>query len=331
MAKISAETFSKCGDKFLGQSYSKMDCQKFVENAMREAGLNMDLAGSNTWLREVNKNGWIGSPEECKAKFGHVPTGALLFIRAFDGGEPAKYQGDGLGNASHIGIVTHRSGAAMVQHAQEEGICVGNEVNFGDGAIHSSGSRGMVCTSKFADKTISGGGWNIIGLYKKFSYGAAIDAILDGGSGPEPEPEPIDPDDPGEGDTPMTGVVWSENGNPVNFRVGPSTKQKLVGKVPCGNEIEILEIVNKNGVEWVHGTAEDEEGRRRTGYMMSEFVSVDDRYDDGDIPDEPFEPGEDPDNESVTITLSLTVEEAVEVLPVLEKLVDAIVSKVGRG
>ena len=188
MSKYSAEEFSLAGDQFLGQLYSNMDCQTFVENAMRQVGLDMNLKGSNAWYREVRKNGWVGSPEECKKKFGSIPKGALLFIHVFDGGEVARGYKDGLGNAKHIGFKTGRSGSDMVRRAKEAGASNADKYNYGDGAIHSSSSREHVATSKFADKTISGGGWNTVGLYNKFSYGEKIDSILDGIS---PSPEPI--------------------------------------------------------------------------------------------------------------------------------------------
>ena len=85
---------------------------------------------------------WTGTPEECKAKFGGVPKGALLFILENDGGERARGYYDGLGNASHIGVYT----------------------GIGQGAVHASSSKGKVCESKFAGKTIRNGGWNRSGL-----------------------------------------------------------------------------------------------------------------------------------------------------------------------
>ena len=61
--KYSAVEFSLAGDKYLGRSYEEMDCQAFVERCMRDVGLKMDLGGSNSWYREVMKNGWVGTPE----------------------------------------------------------------------------------------------------------------------------------------------------------------------------------------------------------------------------------------------------------------------------
>ena len=166
---ISAEEFSKAGSKYLGRPYDRkqpggMDCQDFYEQCLKDCGLSIDLGGSNAWYRKIRSTGWTGSPEECKAKFGSIPKGATLFIHAFDGGEEKRGYHDGLGNASHIGIKT----------------------GTGKGAIHSSASRGCVAESEFHDKTIRGGGWNMVGLSTLFDYGDKINRILAGGSDPEP-------------------------------------------------------------------------------------------------------------------------------------------------
>ena len=154
--KLGAVGFEK-----LGTPYRQMDCQAFIEWCLRQCGLKKDLAGSNAWYREVMKNGAVMTPEECVKQLGKVPAGAFLFIHAFDGGEPEKYRKDGLGNASHIGIATGR----------------------GEGAIHSSASRGCVAESRFRNKTISGG-WNRVGLWDRVSYDYATANSETGASAP---------------------------------------------------------------------------------------------------------------------------------------------------
>ncbi len=149
---VSALSVSRQGAKYIGTPYSVMDCQAFVEVCLRDAGLNINLAGSNAWYRAMD---WVGTPEQCIATFGSIPKGAFLFIHAFDGGEPAKYKADGRGNASHIGIYT----------------------GTGLGAIHSSYSRGGVYESSFRGRTINGG-WNCVGLWKRLDYGEAVNAWL---------------------------------------------------------------------------------------------------------------------------------------------------------
>lgn len=301
MAKVSAEQFSREGDKYLGRSYDDMDCQEFYERCAEDAGLHMDLKGSNAWYREIRKNGWVGTPEECKKVFGSVPTGATLFIHAYDGGEEKRGYHDGLGNASHIGIVTHRN----------------------KGAIHSSASRGCVAESEFHDKTIKNGGWNIIGLYTKFTYGAKIDALLEditgGGSGSDDPGQ--DQDEGQEEETMYTAILEGGNTNkPINIRKKPDGD--LQDTVAQGSKVTVL---SENG-DW----CKVRYGKyNKTGYVKGEFVVVDEDEpaDEGDIPDEDF----DGDTEEANITISVTAEEALYAVPLLEKLVEAIASKFGRG
>ena len=145
---VNGTKLGDAGFKYLGVPYSRMDCQAFIEQCLKDCGNNKNLAGSNAWYREVRQHGWTGTPEECVALYGGVPKGAFLFILLHDGNEPQKYQADGLGNANHIGICT----------------------NEGEGAIHSSASRGCVCESKFQGKTIRNGGWNMVGLWDEVDY-----------------------------------------------------------------------------------------------------------------------------------------------------------------
>lgn len=163
---VNGEKLGDVGFQYLGVPYSQMDCQAFVEQCLRDCGLDMNLAGSNAWFREVYKNGQVMTPEDCVKRYGKVPKGAFLFILKNDGGEPAKYKPDGLGNASHIGLVT---------------------MPRGEGAIHSSSSRGMVCESKFAGKTIRNGGWNRVGLWNRVEYSTGTPDIPD---------DPVAPDEP---------------------------------------------------------------------------------------------------------------------------------------
>lgn len=281
--KYSAEEFSLAGDRFLGQPYSKMDCQTFVENAMRQIGLDMNLKGSNAWYREVRKNGWVGSPEECKKKFGSIPKGALLFIHAFDGGEEKVGYHDGLGNASHIGMKTGRTGADMVRRATEAGASNAGKFNFGDGAIHSSSTREHVSTSKFADRTISGGGWNCVGLYKKFSYGEAIDKILDGSSpAPSPDPEPMP--------VTKTMYVYAENGKPVRLRAKPSLNCGKYEEVPVGEEVTVSgESGRWSKCRW----------KKKSGWMISAYLVNLDTPTPEPVPDP--DPDPDPVAHSATV------------------------------
>ena len=201
---IDAKEFARAGQKYLGTPYSTMDCQAFVEKCLQDCGLKKDLRGSNAWYREMD---WTGTPEECKKIYGSIPTGAFLFILEDDGGEIARGYKDGLGNASHIGIVTHT----------------------GKGAIHSSSSRGEVAESRFKDKTISNGGWNRVGLSRLFDYGDKINQAL---SGDKADEVIINME---------YATVITENGLPVKLRPTKSTSRPWLTQIPNGTQLLITE------------------------------------------------------------------------------------------
>lgn len=281
--KYDAVSLSWAGDKYLGRSYQEMDCQAFVERCMADVGYSRNLAGSNAWYRAMT---WTGTPEECVKTFGSVPKGAFLFILSSNGKEPEKYKKDGIGNASHIGMKTGRN----------------------DGAIHSSSSKGKVCTSVFKDKTIPNGGWNRVGLLDVFDYGTSVNWMLEHiGLGQEA------PEQPKEGQKGMRVTVYAENGQPVNLRKGADKKAELLAKIPVGTEAELLEP----GGDWskisVFG---------RTGWMMTQFLSSDDDFSQGDLQ---YNEG------GSTVQLTFSAEELSRILPILEKAVDQIVKTVGRG
>ena len=306
--KISAIDFSLAGDKYLGHSYEEMDCQAFVEKCMADVGLRMDLGGSNSWYRECGKHGWVGTPEECVKEFGSVPKGALLFILEPVGPKtPAKFRNDGIGDITHMGIVTGR----------------------GDGAIHSSSSRGCVATSKFRGKTIPNGGWNRVGLYDKFDYGTTANWVLEHiGIGTAPENDEIqaelqpvqDPDqEKTEEETTMNVIIQADNGGPVKLRQSNDPKRSgysIWEEIPSGTEAEVLQ----SGEEWSRIRVGG-----RTGWMMSRFLIA----DDSDLPAEPELTEDEPEETEPVTDESLTL--LSEVYRVLRDLCEKIESAVGEG
>lgn len=93
---------------YVGQPYSKWDCQAFVEQVLKDLGVRKpdgnpyNWKGSNSMFR--NHIRWRGTIEECKKKFGCIPQGALMFLVKHDGGEVERGYHDDLGNASHVGL-----------------------------------------------------------------------------------------------------------------------------------------------------------------------------------------------------------------------------------
>lgn len=279
---------ARAGCPYLGRTYSEMDCQKFVETALAEIGITLDLKGSNAWFRKMT---WTGSPEDCKKKFGCIPDGAFLFIHAFDGGEEQRGYHDGKGNASHIGIFTNLTEQQMMDIAVAAGNTKALNYGFGSGAIHSSSSRGHVATSKFNGKTISGG-WNMIGLWNQIDYGDKINSILNGGSDPEPAPSP-DPEPQPEPEEEYA-VAWAESGSTVNMRKNKSTSAKLVNRISIGDAVKVL----KHDSEWSKVAYTDRVGAVWYGWVMNDFLKFD------------SEPTPEPGTESYIVCIPFTDREA---------------------
>lgn len=95
-------------DKYTGIPYSKLDCQAFVEEVLKDSGVRKpdgsvyNWKGSNSmWRTDLS---WKGTIEQCRTRFGEIPVGAWVFIVKRDGGEKEKGYNDNEGNASHVGI-----------------------------------------------------------------------------------------------------------------------------------------------------------------------------------------------------------------------------------
>ena len=141
-----------------GMSLTGMDCQGLVEYCFIQAGIpkaEMDLSGSNRHFRAMR---YTCTPEKCKELFGETPAGATLFILGHDGGEPAEYKADGLGNASHMGLWTGKT------------------------SIAASSGKHKVIESNYKGKSINGG-WNMVGFDKHAVYSEKVEAVLVGLAG----------------------------------------------------------------------------------------------------------------------------------------------------
>ena len=99
--------------KYNGIPYSKLDCQAFVEEVAKDAGIRKpdgsiyNWKGSNSMWRNIS--GWKGTIQDCKDQFGCIPLGAWVFIRKTDGGEKDRGYNDNLGNFTHVGIYCKES------------------------------------------------------------------------------------------------------------------------------------------------------------------------------------------------------------------------------
>ena len=290
---VDAKELARAGCKYMGTPYKTMDCQKFWEKILEDCGLKMDLGGSNSWYRYMMEHGWCGTPEECKKTFGGIPQGATLFIREdVSESTPAAFRDDGIGDITHMGEYTAMSGEEMVRIAKEAGVENASAYNFGNGAIHSSSSKGGVCTSKFEGKTIKNGGWNRVGLFlEKIDY-QGIEPGPEPGTDPEPTPE-----------TEMA-IVVAESGNTVKMRAEPTQSCRLWWPVPIGAEVTVYDwdaATDKKGQAWsrIRWAGQD-------GYMLRELL----RDEDEEVP--PLNQDDHSGLWTVTIT-GLTYDQAEEI------------------
>ena len=95
-------------DRYTGVPYSKLDCQAFVEEVLKDCGVRKpdgsiyNWKGSNSMWRYALR--WKGTIEECKRLFNGIPLGSWVFIVKDDGGEVEKGYHDNEGNATHVGV-----------------------------------------------------------------------------------------------------------------------------------------------------------------------------------------------------------------------------------
>lgn len=186
---IDGDEFASYALSYNGQymPYSEYDCIAFVNLVWHDIGdvpSNITLGsdgqhnGTNTLWRSTRQfyttdpNGsyptielwWKGTIEDCENIYGSIPTGALLFHRIPEDGNPpipSYYRGDGIGNYVHVGIY-----------------CGNNQVMQSGGRDASSVSGGGVHLSTFDPEA-----WN---------YVAFVVYVDCSGDVPEP-PEPPDP------------------------------------------------------------------------------------------------------------------------------------------
>jgi hypothetical protein len=157
--KITNAALKEACEQLLAEeiSYEQMDCQAAVEEALIRCGIpesECNLSGSNAHYRKMLGQ-W--TPERLRDLLGvkEVPAGMFMFI-VLPSGEPAKYQGDGYGNADHMGIYLG-----------------------GGRTFNSSSSRGGVeVSTKFNGRTaVPNGGWNMVGWSPWVDCGLTADQV----------------------------------------------------------------------------------------------------------------------------------------------------------
>ena len=116
-----------------GHTYAEMDCQAFVEYCVNQCGGSMAYAGSNDMYR--NAVAYLATIENAKAEGRLVPGAGLLIVEEVGAGTPARYRGDGLGDATHVGLYVGEKALTDVDKNGKSRAC---------NTVHSSASRGRV-------------------------------------------------------------------------------------------------------------------------------------------------------------------------------------------
>lgn len=110
---VTASVFAQTAYDFHddGLTYQQYDCVSFVNLVRTTCGLTRVLNGTNSLWRS-NQLYYKDTIANCIAQYGAVPQSALLFKCHPEGTPgyntiPARYYGDGIGNFTHVGILTN--------------------------------------------------------------------------------------------------------------------------------------------------------------------------------------------------------------------------------
>ena len=164
-----------------GIPYSQLDCVHFVNRVRLDLGLRSMLNGTNTLWRSNNLV-WKGTLQDGYNRWrvtnwNQLPQGILLFrIKDEDDPSydsppiPSRYYMDGIGNVTHVGIMT-----GMGQGVMQSG-------GYGGTGVHESGWRSNY--------------WTHCALQMDVEYPEPPDPDEPPNPDPPPTPDPPDPDDP---------------------------------------------------------------------------------------------------------------------------------------
>ena len=227
-----------------GMTTAGMDCQGLVRWVMQALGLALPAQkGANyMWRNCLTEKGTI---EECVQKWGVVPIGTLIFIRAFDGGEVERGYNDAEGNAWHV-YVKMPNGKL----------------------VHASAGNGGVVERDFADKIIKNGGPNTYGMLAGVAYTGAKGAVrVEADEYPQPTPDVSTPElGPGYAmvNTKETGLMlWKEPRE-------PKKGERAIKEMPKGHIVKVLGFYG----DWVKVQFVDFRGTRHVGWSRKQYLKL---------------------------------------------------------
>ena len=142
-----------------GHTYADMDCQALVEYCVNQCGGSMAYAGSNVLYR--NAMAYLATIENAKAEGKLVPGAGLLIVEEVGDGTPAKYRGDGLGDATHVGLYVGEKALTDTDKNGKSRVC---------NVVHSGSTIGRVAGSTLTN------GWTHVLWFKEIDYGVEVTA-----------------------------------------------------------------------------------------------------------------------------------------------------------
>jgi hypothetical protein len=231
-----------------GASLQGMDCQGLVKYCAKRNGLTLAYKGSNDMFR--NACSAVYSLADAR-KAGVVKPGAVCFILDRDGAEPDQYKRDGLGNASHVGVVT------LAREAW---------------SVDASASAGRV---RARDERNAKSCWTHIGLLKSVNYnepGEDEDTTLSDGADSRGDGERARDSEPLEV-APVGGRARVNADPTLTFRKEPRVVPGVDNRVPPCPRIPMfadVETLERRG-DWTRVKY-----KGYIGWVMSMYLDYDD-------------------------------------------------------
>ena len=193
-----------------GTTINGLDCQGMIKYCAQRLGLRLDYSGSNDMYR--NACSWIGTITEARTEDRIIP-GAVAFIVEYDGQEAARYKSDGLGNASHVGLLT---------------------INGEAYSVDASSSAGKVRCRNERDSLRT---WTHIGWLKGVDYDEELPVANIS------EDMPLMNNESVKTYNLQTATVVTLDGGALNMRSTPSdSANNRIGRAAAGSLVEVLEV-----------------------------------------------------------------------------------------
>lgn len=242
---IAASAIAKAFEEIIGWPYvspgtndqNGIDCSGAFVRAYKKHGLAIAHGSNTIYRKHCTETGRILGDAS------RLLVGMAVFKQREDGGEPSKYQGDGIGNMYHIGLVTGVNPLRIV-HATPPAARA-------DTKLGNWGYYGRLIHVEF----------ETAGAYETAEEPDEVDAV---------EEMAGEEDDTGEAQTVRNGtaMVWAAGGQPVKLRSTPGTEKPYLAKVPVGTMVTVYATaMNSSGQEWSSVSV----GGKR-GFMMSQFL-----------------------------------------------------------